>query len=111
MIHGDNYLKANVRSSIPRICARPFSFFERSIRTLLHCGTRKPRMLQTCAKLGTALEGSKGNQSQGDEPYFYLCSCSFLIKPLLSSSATKLVSTNSSGLWLRISGRRAAAIS
>ena len=38
-------------------------------------------------------------------PVTYFCSYSFLINPLLSSSVMKLASTNSSGLWLRISGR------
>ena len=35
----------------------------------------------------------------------YFCSYSFLMKPLLSNSATRLGSMNSSGLRLRISGR------
>jgi len=38
-------------------------------------------------------------------------SYSFLMNPFLSSSATKLVSTNSSGLWLRIAGFLDATIS
>ena len=37
--------------------------------------------------------------------FSYFCSYSFLINPLLSNSATRLGSMNSSGLRLRISGR------
>src|SRR5262245_60549007 len=37
--------------------------------------------------------------------FCYFGSYSFLMNPLLSSSAMKLGSINSSGLWLRISGR------
>ncbi len=45
------------------------------------------------------------------DAYCLLPSYNFLINPLFSNSATKLMSTNSSGLRPRISGRRAAAIS